>query len=216
MIDYDDQLQELALQAQQFPAKSAQRQIALTKFIQALRQSGKITRPKSGSFPGLYEDIYDEALQRLFMYICDRIETYDPKKGKVLQWVNFLLSRRFFNEASRDILPTLPRGVDARSVTCLSIDELERHDSTNFNPHLMPTAGEELREYIKNDPESLLRVMHVDKHPTVTFQFLLLKRLEKCSWKSLSQELDIPLPTLNSFYQRSLRKLVPKFKEYLS
>ncbi|MEM9219011.1 MAG: sigma-70 family RNA polymerase sigma factor [Cyanobacteria bacterium P01_F01_bin.150] len=216
MIDYDQHLQQLALHAQQHPAHSAQQRLALTKLIHALKQSGKITRPMAGAFPGLYDAIYDEALQRLFVHICSRIDSYDPQKGKVLQWVNFLLSRRFFIEASRDVLPTLPKGINPKEVTRLSLDELDRHHPSDLNPCLIPSAGEELRHYIEEDPAQLLCSVHIENHPTVTFQWLAIKRLNGFSWKELSAELDIRIPTLSSFYQRTLKRFSSIFKDYLS
>ena len=216
MTDYDYQLQQLVLQAQQYPSRSAQQQLALTKLIQMLKQSGQLTRPRAGSFPGMYEAIYEEALQRLFVYICSRIETYDPTRGKVLQWVNFLLSRRFFIEASRDVLPTLPKGINAKEITRLSLDELDRHNPSDLNPCLIPSAGEELRHYIEEDPDGVLQSVHVENQPQVTFQWLALKRLDGFSWKELSIELDIRIPTLSSFYQRTLKKFSSNFRDYLS
>ena len=215
MTDYDQQLQELALQAQQYPAKSVQQRLALTKLIHTLKKSGQLTRPKSGSFSGMYEAIYEEALQRLFVHICSRIDTYNPTRGKVIQWANFLLSRRFFIEASRDILPTLPKGVNPKEVIRLSIDELDRHNPSDLNPCLIPSAGEELRRYIEEDPDGQLAAVHVENHPTVTFQWLVLKRLDGFSWKELSVELGIRIPTLSSFYQRTLKKFTSKFRDYL-
>ncbi|MGK7889264.1 MAG: sigma-70 family RNA polymerase sigma factor [Leptolyngbyaceae cyanobacterium] len=216
MPDPENQLQQLVLQAQQCPAQSLQRRLALTKLIHILQQPGFLTRPKTGSFPGMYEAIYDEAVQRLFVHICHRVETYDPEKGKVLQWVNFLLSRRFFIEASRDILPTLPKGVDHKQVTRLSIDDLDRQNPLELNPGLKPSIGEELRGYIEEDAEELLQNMYVKNHPAITFQWLLLQRLDGYSWQDLAHKTEIQISTLSSFYQRSLKKVASKFREYLT
>lgn len=216
MTDYDTQLQQLVLQAQQCPAKTAQRRIALTRLIHSLNQSGQLTRPRAGSFRGMYEAIYEEALQRLFFHICSRIETYDPQKGNVLQWVNFLLSRRFFIEASRDVFPTMPQGVRQQGVTRLSIEELDKHNPLDLNPLLIPSAGEELRHYIEEDNEKLLQSIHIKNHPSITFQWLILKRLDGYSWQEISTELGIQISTLSSFYQRSLKKFSYKFQEYFS
>jgi len=216
MTDYDQHLQQLSFQAQQHPAQSAQQRLALTKLIHSLRQSGQLTRPMAGSFSGLYEAIYDEALQRLYVHICSRIDTYDSKKGKVIQWVNFLLSRRFFIEASRDVLPTLPKGINAKDVTCLSLDELDRHNPSDLNPNLIPSLGEELRRYIEEDPDQILKSVHVEGQPKATFQWLLLKRLDGFSWKELSADSNIHIPTLSSFYQRTLKRFSSQLRAYLS
>jgi hypothetical protein len=92
----DNRLRQLATAAQQCSPGSLAKRRALTQLILVLQRSGKLCRPRQGQFQLLYEDIYAEALQRLFSFICERIDDYNPQKGEVLQWVNFLLSQRFF------------------------------------------------------------------------------------------------------------------------
>lgn len=80
MKELDKQLKLLALEAQRHPRKSPQRQRALARLLSAINQSGKLTRPYRGQFQGFYQDIYAEAQQRLFFYICERIDDYDPQR----------------------------------------------------------------------------------------------------------------------------------------
>jgi len=127
MDEIDDRLLQLALVAQQAPPRTRQRQRTLVQLINALKQSRQLVRPRQGQFQGLYEDIYADALQRLFIHICERIEDYRPERGKVLQWVNFLLSRRFFIQACREITPTVPRGMDLTGVKLLTMEDLDRN-----------------------------------------------------------------------------------------
>lgn len=92
----DAQLKELALLAQRHPHATKERRIALTQLINAIWQSGRLCRPYSGQFQLPYEDIYDEAVQNLFFYICqeDNINKYDSERGEVMAWVNMLLTKR--------------------------------------------------------------------------------------------------------------------------
>ena len=122
----DRRLKQLALTAQRYPPKTKQRQQALARLIIELRNSGSLTRPYLGEFRGFYEDIYAEALQRLFLYICEEIERYDSEL-EVLQWTNFLLKKRFFIEASREVMPTTPRGLQLKQIKKVTIDVLDKN-----------------------------------------------------------------------------------------
>lgn len=85
----DEQLKELAKEAQRHPHGTKERRIALTQLVNAIWQSGRLCHPNSGQFQSVYEDIYDEAVQNLFFYICqnDNIRRYDLERGSVMAWV---------------------------------------------------------------------------------------------------------------------------------
>jgi DNA-directed RNA polymerase specialized sigma24 family protein len=212
MNDVDSHLKQLALEAQRHPPKTRQRQRVLAKLLSAIQHSGKLVRPYRGQFRGFYEDIYAEARQRLFLHICEKIDEYDSQR-EVLQWANFLLRQRFFINASREIMPTMPRGVDARQIKRLTIDDLDRNIPPDKHS---PSLSQEVRQVIEEDPEGIFQQDHVTNHPAANFQAIALKILSGYSWKEISAELDVKIPTLSSFYQRRLTKFAPKFKEYLS
>lgn len=212
----DNHLRQLAIAAQRQPKGSAARQRSLTQLISALIKSHKLCRPRRGQFRLLYEDIYAEALQRLFAFVCDRIDDYNVQKGEVLQWVNFLLSRRFFIEASRDYLPVVHKGMDARSVKRLSLEYLDQSNPAEVNPQLTPSLSQEVKACLLEDPEGLFQQAHVTDCPAASFQYIAVRRLEGYAWQDLSIEFDIPVPTLSSFYRRCLARFAPKLKVYLS
>ncbi len=214
--DLDQRLNQLAIAAQQQPPKSRERQRALARLIQALQQSKKLVRPRRDQFQGLYEEIYAEALQRLFSHICDKIESYNPERGAVLQWANFLLNRQFFIEASRELLPTVYKGLDPKSVKPLTLEDLDRSNPAEVNPQLVPLPSQQVRDCLEEDPESLFQHTHIDRHPEANFQFLAVRRLDGYSWEDLATELGLKIPTLSSFYQRCLTKFAPQLKTYLS
>lgn len=212
----DDRLKQLAIAAQCQPQGSPARRQALTNLLSLLQQSGQLARPRRGQFLMLYEDIYAEALQRLFSFICERIDYYNPQKGEVLQWANFLLSQRFFIEASRDFLPTVYKGMDARSVKRITLESLEQSNPHELNPQLIPSLSQQVKDCLAEDPEGLFAQTCVASTPAANFQYLALKRLEGYSWQDLSAELKIAVPTLSSFYQRCLTRFAPQLKIYLS
>lgn len=212
----DDRLRQLALEAQRHPSGSFARRRALTELISALQRSGRLSRPRRGQFQMMYEEIYGEALQRLFSFVCERIDYYNAQKGEVLQWVNFLLNQRFFIEASRDALPTVYKGMDARTVKRLTLENLDQSNPYELNPQLIPLLSQEVKNCLEEDPEGLFEQACVANHPAASFQYIALKRLDGYSWQDLSTELDIAVPTLSVFYQRCLTRFAPKLKTYLS
>ncbi len=211
MHEVDAHLKKLAVEAQHHPPKSLKRQRALARLVSAIQKSGQLCVPYPGQFKGFHADIYDEAKQRLFCHICEKIDTYDPSR-EVLQWANFLLRRRFFIEASRDIMPTAPRCVKHQAIKRLTIDDLERNNPTEVNLSL----SQQVIECIEADTEGIFKGTYTSKNPAANFQFLALQILSGYSWKEISAELGIKIPTLSSFYQRCLTKFASKLKEYLS
>lgn len=210
-----DRLKQLAVTAQQQPKKSRERQRALQRLISAIQQSGKLCRPHRDKFQGFYQDIYAEALQGLFAFICERIDDYDPKKGEVLAWVNVLLDRRFFIAASREVLPTVYGGVNAKEIEKIDIEALDRSNPTELNPQLVPSLSEEVVRCLEEDPEGVFAKASIANRPDVSFRYLALQRLAGYSWEELAEETRTALPTLSGFYQKWLTRFAPKFKEYL-
>jgi DNA-directed RNA polymerase specialized sigma24 family protein len=207
----DHQLKQLAIAAQQQPPKSRARQRALEHLIRGIGRSRRLARPRREQFQGFYEEIYAEAVQRLFTHICDKIDRYQPDRGEVLQWANFLLNRQFFIEASREVFATLPRGVKR-----LTLDDLDRNNPSEVNPQLVPLPSQQILQCLEEDPDGLFQRSHIDQHPEANFQFLAVKRLAGYSWQELATQLGIPIPTLSSFYQRCLTRFAPQLKAYLS
>ncbi len=216
MNEVDRRLKQLAREAQQHPPKSKQRQRALAKLVSAIQQSGMLTRPYKGCFRGFYEEIYAEALQKLFCHICEKIDDYDPQR-EVLQWANFLLTRRFFVEASRAFMPTVPKGINQKQIRRLTIDDLDRNNCNEVTFQSIPSLSQEVIQCLEEDPEGIFQSTHISNNPAANFQFLAIKLVSGYSWKEISDELEgMKIPTLSSFYQRCLTKFAPKFKEYLS
>ncbi|NEP20231.1 MAG: sigma-70 family RNA polymerase sigma factor [Leptolyngbya sp. SIO4C1] len=211
----DEQLKELAVEAQRYPPQTPQRQRALTRLIGQLCQSRKLVRPYRGQFYGLYEDIYAEAQQRLFLYICEQIDRYDPEK-EVLQWANFLMKKRFFIEASREVMPTAPKGLDLRQVQRITLDSLDRQEPVEARSQSTLSLSEAVIQCIQEDRDGLFQRTHIQHKPAANFQYIALKFLDGYAWKEISAELKVKVVTLSSFYQRCLTKFAPILKEYLS
>ena len=213
--DIDRQLKQLAVEAQQAPAKTPQRQRSLTRLVSLICQSNCLVRPYAGQFKGFYNDIYAEAQQRLLLYLCENIDRYDPEK-EVLQWANFLMRKRFFVEASRDVMPSIPKGLDRSTVKRMTLDALDKKAPVDQQASRQPSLSEEVVQCIRDDCDGIFRKTHIVHKPQAHFQCIALQFLGGYSWKEISAELDVKVVTLSSFYQRCLLKFAPIFKAYLT
>lgn len=199
--DLNERLEQLAILAQNNSPLSLERQIALTKLIREILQSGRFWYPPRG---GYSEDAYNEAKQNLLLYICQEIEKYNPERGSVMAWVNMLLCRRFFREA-------VTRIRDQHVIQSPTISDLDNLAI----PEKTPLLSERIREFIEEDPENFLKQEQIGNKPEANFQALAMQRCSGKSWQEISSELGIPVSTLSCFYQRCLKKFSSKIKEYL-
>lgn len=200
--ELDSYLLQLAAQAQRHPLDSKERQIALTKLIHAIVHSGKLWYPSNHFFSNV-RDIYNEARQELFFYICQKIDKYEPERGTVLAWVNVLLERRFFRDTIR------------KNQNCDRIIKMTTADLENLAlPQKPEDLAEIVKECIESDPEDLFKKERIEKCPQATFQALALRRLAGKSWQEISAEFEIKVPTLSGFYYRCINKFLSKLKEY--
>ncbi|MBP0021648.1 MAG: sigma-70 family RNA polymerase sigma factor [Cyanobacteria bacterium SBLK] len=213
MQELDDRLKRLALQAQNHPPKSPQRQKTVDRLLREIQASGCLCRPSvPGHLRGAYEEIYAIAVQNIFRYLYENIDRYDPEK-EVLQWANFLLRKRF-PDAIREITK-LYRGVRPTQLQRLTLEDWDRIILPESENVTSPEI-QEICQYLQEDPENIFRSTCIGKNPAASFQYIALQVLAGRSWREISTELGLKIPTLSGFYQRSLKKFAPKFKEYLS
>jgi DNA-directed RNA polymerase specialized sigma24 family protein len=201
----DSYLLQLATHAQRHPPYSKERQLVLTKLIHAIVCFGNLWQPQKNQFLGINRDIYIEASQEMFLFICENIDKYEPKRGTVMAWVNVLLERRFF----RDALRKNQFQYTEKKMTLVDLDNLAAPE--NSEPLL-----EIIRESIEADIEDIFKNESMDKYPKLNFQKLALLRISGKSWKEISTEFQIKIPTVSSFYYRCLKKFSSKLKEYCS
>ena len=70
------------------------------------------------------------------------------------------------------------------------------------------------KQWAKTDPSGELQSIHIQGHPLVTCQVLILERLPpETSWKTMSAEFNISISTLTSFYRRQCIPRLRKFGE---
>ncbi|MEG4503109.1 hypothetical protein QUA81_07345 [Microcoleus sp. F6_B4] len=209
----DEILRQLALEAQQHPAGSQERQIALTKLIDQIYRHNRLTRPHihDENLRHLYEDIYSEARLKIVEYICQNIDIYDSQKP-VMAWVNHFFKFRFKDVCARYRRET--------RIKPLSVDDLEIFEQKeseiyqkNYPQMQMMEDTERLRELIEEDPDHLFRNKTIRNRPDITWQIISLAKLDDETWDTIAQRFHPTktISTLQSFFDRNLRN----FSDYI-
>ncbi|MEG4804659.1 hypothetical protein QUB63_28170 [Microcoleus sp. ARI1-B5] len=200
--EIDLQLRQLALEAQQHPAQSRQRNRALTKLIEVVGRCHRLVRPYRAGLQGLiYQDLYNEALVKTIEYICQNIDNYYPEKP-VMAWVNKILKWRFSEVVDRHMKER------NRTGELPSLNDLDNYQSPES-----PLSEEAtmLRELIEEDPDGHFRSVSVRGRPDITWQDIAKAKLDDETSKSISKRLGEPSSTIDSFYHRKLRR----FSDYI-
>lgn len=211
MDDLDQHLKHLALEAQRYPL-GPQRQILINQLLRAIQNSGRLSRPYRNEFPHLYDQIYEEAKQRLQTHIYRKIEEYRPEH-QVMQWVNFIFRRRFFYEARQEVIPHYKPG--SGRAPWLNVEDLQTLPAALVSQPEQPTPEVEIHTYFETDPDDCLAQLHVQGRPEITLQVLGLRVLAGYRWHEIAAEFDVSPNTIYRFYRRGLDKLNPKIKTYL-
>jgi hypothetical protein len=213
MDGLEEQLRFLIREACNHRPGSAQRQRNLTKIIRLVaRKLWKESTP-----------YYQDALQQTWIYFCQNIcesntasEPYNPNRGSVITWLNFYLKRRlqdFYIDTQKTKATTVSPKVGGFGLgeTHETPDPIE--NIADDKPDA-PSLLEEVKQWVQTDPEGELSRIHIAKHPEVTCQVLILRRLPpEASWKTLAAEFNLSISTLSSFYQRQCLPRLRKFGE---
>lgn len=210
MVEFDEQLRCLVTQACGYPPGSPQRQKLLTQIIRVT--SRKLWRENT--------TYYQDALQQTWLYFCRNVcegltgQKYDPTYGTVITWLNAYLKRRlqdFYLKQNKEQATTVSLRVSqSKSGESNIIDPVDNLAATPETPPIL----EELETWVKTDLSGELRSVHVKGRPDVNCQVLILRRLPpEVSWKQLSEDFGMSIPTLSSFYQRQCLPRLRKFAE---
>lgn len=207
----DEEINALALEAQRWPLNSRERRQAFNRLLLRLSDPGMLCRPRPKQFVGQYEDIYANACNQLFRYLWEKLDVYDPKRRTFRGWANHLLKLRFFTDAAREETQHRPSCNGNNSM--IYVDAME-NGWDQFLPSESPDGitPEDILKYLEDDPRGILASWCITSMPHANFRDIALRRhRDGITWKAISAELNIGVPTLSNFYQRCL----PRFKEQL-
>ncbi len=200
ILHNEKQLNRLAVEAQQHPQRSQQRQYLLTELVTIVQKYGKLIRPYQGSFSQeFYEVVYEDAINRTLLYVFQKIDLYDSQRGDFMNWVNFRLGKTFLELQ-------VPNQIQS---TTDDIEQLQHTESA-------PTVFEVITQCIEEDREGIFKKECLRNNQHVNFKTIFVaKRVDGKRWHDISEDLGIPVTTLSSFYWRCIQKFAPTIKQYV-
>lgn len=208
MDEIEEKLRHLARETCKYLPNSSDRQRSLTQLIRLIVKSGK-----------LWQDnvpYYEDALQQTWMYFCRNLceattgDQYDPNRSSITTWLNAYLKRRLQDGRIQE-QEKLAR---TASGAILEKDELIDPVETLAGSAEIPPILETTRHWVTTDPDGELRRIHIQGHPEVTCQVLILERLPpETAWKTLATQFNLSISTLTSFYRRQCIPRLRKFGE---
>jgi hypothetical protein len=211
MDGIEEQLRQLVREACSHPPGSPKRQRCLTKIIRLA--SGKLWREST--------PYYQDALQQTWVYFCQNIcegntgESYNPDRSTIATWLNSYLRRRlqdFYIDGQKQQATRASVQVKQSRSGDMS-DALDPVDNLAADPDIPPILND-VKTWAETDASGELRQVHIEGHPDVTCQVLILRRLPpETSWKTLAAEFGLSVSTLSSFYQRQCLPRLRKFGE---
>ncbi|HEY9620389.1 MAG TPA: sigma-70 family RNA polymerase sigma factor [Crinalium sp.] len=210
MNEQEEQVQQWVIEACRHPPGSPTRQRYLTKVI-------RYTTRKLWKETTAY---YQDALQQTWVYFCQNVcergtgDRYDPTRSTVATWLNSYLKRRlqdFYIDTQKQ---QVTRAKAQRQLSRSGDEDvIDPVDKLAAEPDIPPIL-DEVRVWAEADATGDLRSTHIEGHPAVNCQTLILRRLPpETSWKDLSAEFGLSVSTLSSFYQRQCLTRLRKFGE---
>ncbi|AOX00227.1 hypothetical protein BJP34_12885 [Moorena producens PAL-8-15-08-1] len=204
--------QKLAIEAQQHSPKSRGRRLALTRLIQIIQASGRLSRRRYDT----PQEVYDEALQETWWYLCRNIDNYQPR-GPVINWINSVLKWRLIDAKKRHTKGGKECSLDA-PINSSDGGKGMTYLDTVAQPEDTPLPSQLIRQCIEEDSDGLFASKHVKGHPKANFRTIALLYLDRKSWQQTAVEVGLKpkqASTVQGFYWRCCKSFADTFKEYL-
>jgi hypothetical protein len=155
---------------------------------------------------------YADALQQTWLYFCQHVcQRYDANLASLSTWLNAYLKWRLKDlrdRSNRDMM--LHRSLEGdRKTGQQAIDLPDRRDASDTG---RPLTLERVCHWVQADASGELRCTHIQNHPEINCQVLILKRLSpQVTWRDLSTEFGVRISTLTSFYYR---QCLPRLRQF--
>lgn len=206
MDEMEERLRYLIVETCRHASNSTERQQGLTRIVRMIARSDRLWKDNAPD--------YEDALQQTWLYFCRNLcqattgAQYDPERSSVTTWLNAYLKRRLQDGCISRQVALAQFASEQKLDQGESIDVIE----TLAAPPDIPPILEATREWVQTDPEGKLRSIHIQGHPQVTCQILILKRLPpETSWETLADQYSLSVSTLSSFYRR---QCIPQLRQF--
>lgn len=217
MNDINTNLRRLINEAKNLPLESVERQQKIHQTYLLAMKSGKLWREN--------KPYYNDALQDMWEYCCSHLEEYNPTKKQVITWLNDEIIKALRRYEYKEETRPRKRHIELRAN--LNSDNFEPviNNLDNCSPEQLnkpPTDIQPLLEmwettvqWVKADPDQVLRNTYFQERPEINAQVVILKRLPPdVSWKEIAKEFnlnDAESKNLPKWYHRSCLPLLRRF-----
>ncbi len=210
MDDLNFHLRSLIKEACTYPKNTPQHRKAINHLLRSLLKSGRIWRPPAANDDN--EDIYEEALQKTMLDLVSKTlcEKYDPNRGLFLSWFNECLKNKWKDEIRK------ANRHKSRIQSVLEKDEmsidLSEQIVSPIDAILLTQTWESFKQWIKEDPDNVLKDCHIRNNPKANCQlFAELKLIFGKEWKEIADEVGSPSGSLRPHWQRKCEPLLHKW-----
>ena len=188
------EIQSWVTQARSHPQGSYARNHYLTRIIRQV--SPKLWKVNTPYYP--------DALQQTWMYFAKNVCTiYDPERASISTWLNVYLRYRhhdLLNRAMNQDKRTLSIDSHSTETGKRSLKVIQEVPSKDYGSLALL---EQVMTWVETDADQRLRRTHLRGRPDINCQTLILLRLPpETTWKNISANFDVPIPTLSAFFQR--------------
>jgi DNA-directed RNA polymerase specialized sigma24 family protein len=202
-LDFQNTLQELICSAKLYPLGSLKRNKILTQIIRKIYPL--LRQPNNPSDADL--------MQIICFFLVKNLDKFDPNRGCLLTWLN---SNLFFRRID------IYHAKLTQHRREIAIDSTLADDKSCWSTVIPDIPSREYGsleildrtlKWIQLDSTGMLRQTHLDGHPEINAQVLILLRLPSTEmpWREIAAKFSKPLSTLNVFYSR---KCLPLLREF--
>jgi hypothetical protein len=206
MDELEERLHRLVTETCRYLPGSSKRQRGLTQIVRLIIKSGKLWKDNA--------PYYEDALQQTWLYLCRNLcenvtgDKYSPDRGTIITWLNGYLRWRLQDCRIQEQTRQAQTASGQRLGLDRTIDPVETLEASPDIPPIL----EATRQWAETDLDGELRCSHIQGHPELTCQVLILRRLPpETSWKALAAEYNLSISTLSSFYQR---QCIPRLRNF--
>ena len=208
--DLNERLKRLVVEACSYPKDSKARREKLSEIVRKVKRSGKLWKENT--------PYYQDALQEMWLFLCENVERYKPNESSscsVLTWLDINLKWQLqdFRQAnyveSRSIADSFPKPRNKSG-----FQQGETFEALDFlpSPPSIPPILEEVRYWAQTDTDGELRKNHVKGRTDVNCQILILLRLPpEILWNRIANKMGLPESTIANFYKRQAWPRLRKF-----
>lgn len=205
MDDLNLYLQSLIQEACSHSPNTPQRRKAINLLLRVLLRSGRIQT----SGDDLYEEALYKAMFNLTKTLCDK---YDPSRGSFLTWFNTCIRNQY-----RDDIRAVQRYRDRKQAVWQpqegEIDPLDRV-AAPIDATLLLGVWEAFVQWIKDDPDHLLKGCHIENNPKANCQTLAYLRLViGKEWQEIAADVGSTRGVISSHWSRRCQPLLQAWLE---